>query len=648
MRRTATLSLFTEEKENNLANIDHLFSINKKCKLELGIINTVPNYTYDIIDSKTDFRTFQTINYKQLYGDIVWFPLGVYVMFNPSIAHSMQGVTISMQLKDKMCLLNGDVSGEIHSAVQFSYQDQMVDADVTSIQKNPVLIYNIIKELVNHWGNEQLSKIIISEVPLQIKSVVKWNGNQSVWFVENPNKYFIYTTEQEAAAAAKNPEGSDYKVTQYEPGRDIGFIYTDFVYPGQLICNAGQTVTSVLDKIIGVLGNYEYFYDVEGNFIFREKQNYLNMTNTAYWTKQQAQNKKVGNLPTDVYEADTYRLSKPVYNFIHNEYTTAYNNTLNYNNIKNDFVVWGSCPTTSDNYRIPCRFHLAIDKKPQLSEHTIALYEDSFQITRAVGVSEDGRPALETELFPNAESKNARGIIKAVITRTSVDWRQQIYYQMCDSEKLGTDTNTELNNSYFQYYPQLKEQFPKIFDLETQKYKINMEKHPNEIGYYLDFIDENSQLGQYSVSNIGRRAKIIDSSNEGINCVFEPQIPDIIYLRKQDYDSEEEMVAVQKKLNDIGQKWTQISDQLYSFFAQGGALNSCFEKIKDLLYQYTHVNNTISITTLPIYYLEPNTRITVEDKPAGIYGDYIIQSISLPLDISSTMTINAYKALQKI
>ena len=569
-------------------------------------------------------------------------------MFNPSIAHSMQGVTISMQLKDKMCLLNGDVSGEIHSAVQFSYQDQMVDADVTSIQKNPVLIYNIIKELVNHWGNEQLSKIIISEVPLQIKSVVKWNGNQSVWFVENPNKYFIYTTEQEAAAAAKNPEGSDYKVTQYEPGRDIGFIYTDFVYPGQLICNAGQTVTSVLDKIIGVLGNYEYFYDVEGNFIFREKQNYLNMTNTAYWTKQQAQNKKVGNLPTDVYEADTYRLSKPVYNFIHNEYTTAYNNTLNYNNIKNDFVVWGSCPTTSDNYRIPCRFHLAIDKKPQLSEHTIALYEDSFQITRAVGVSEDGRPALETELFPNAESKNARGIIKAVITRTSVDWRQQIYYQMCDSEKLGTDTNTELNNSYFQYYPQLKEQFPKIFDLETQKYKINMEKHPNEIGYYLDFIDENSQLGQYSVSNIGRRAKIIDSSNEGINCVFEPQIPDIIYLRKQDYDSEEEMVAVQKKLNDIGQKWTQISDQLYSFFAQGGALNSCFEKIKDLLYQYTHVNNTISITTLPIYYLEHNTRITVEDKPAGIYGDYIIQSISLPLDISSTMTINAYKALQKI
>ena len=626
MRRTANLSLFAEEKENNLANVDHLFSVNKKCKLELGIVNTVPDYTYSIIDQVTDFKTFQTVNYKQLYGDIVWFPLGIYVMFNPSIAHSIQGVSISMQLKDKMCLLNGDLGGQIHSSVEFSYQDQMVDINAQSIQKNPVLIYNIIKELVNHWGNEQLHKIIISEVPLQIKSVVKWIGNESVWYVEDQTNPFIYTTQTEAIQAA---DGVMSLIHQFQPGRDIGFIYTDFVYPGQLVCNAGQTVTSVLDKIIGIIGNYEYFYDVEGNFVFRQKQNYLNMTNTAYWTKQQDQDKKIGNLPTEVYEADTYRLSKPVYNFIHNEYTTAYNNTLNYNNIKNDFVVWGSYPTTSDNYRIPCRFHLAIDKKPQLNEHSIILFTDDFQVTRAVAAK-----GTQTDVD--------------IITRTSVDWREQIYYQMLESEILGTDQNTEINNTYFQYYAQLKEQFPKIFDLETQTWKQDMEKHPNEIGYYLDFIDEDSQLGQYSVSNIGRRAKIIGDNNEGINCVFEPQIPDLVYLNKQDYASEKDFINTRNKMIAIGQRFTQVPDQLYSLFSQGGTLNSCFEKIKDLLYQYTHVNNTISITTLPIYYLEPNTRITVEDAPAGIYGDYIIQSISLPLDISSTMNINAYKALQKI
>ena len=58
-----------------------------------------------------------------MYGDIIWFPLGLYVMFNPSISHSIDGVSISMQLKDKMCLLNGDLGGQIHSSVDFAYQD---------------------------------------------------------------------------------------------------------------------------------------------------------------------------------------------------------------------------------------------------------------------------------------------------------------------------------------------------------------------------------------------------------------------------------------------------------------------------------------------------------------------------------------------
>ena len=39
---------------------------------------------------------------------------------------------------------------------------------------------------------------------------------------------------------------------------------------------AGESVTSILDSICNVLGNYEYFYDVNGNFVFQEKKNYLN------------------------------------------------------------------------------------------------------------------------------------------------------------------------------------------------------------------------------------------------------------------------------------------------------------------------------------------------------------------------------------
>ena len=49
-----------------------------------------------------------------------------------------------------------------------------------------------------------------------------------------------------------------------------------------------------------------------------------------------------------------------------------------------------------------------------------------------------------------------------------------------------------------------------------------MGKDPENIDYFLDFIDEDSSLGGYSISNIGKRSMIIEDNNEGINCVFEP------------------------------------------------------------------------------------------------------------------------------
>nr|DAO08513.1 MAG TPA: hypothetical protein [Caudoviricetes sp.] len=35
-----------------------------------------------------------------------------------------------------------------------------------------------------------------------------------------------------------------------------------------MILDAGDTVTALLDKIVDVLGNFEYFYDINGRFIF--------------------------------------------------------------------------------------------------------------------------------------------------------------------------------------------------------------------------------------------------------------------------------------------------------------------------------------------------------------------------------------------
>jgi len=56
---------------------------------------------------------------------------------------------------------------------------------------------------------------------------------------------------------------------------------TNFTYgagdsQAELTSNAGETIESVLNKIKNTMGNYEFFFDLDGNFRFREIKNYLN------------------------------------------------------------------------------------------------------------------------------------------------------------------------------------------------------------------------------------------------------------------------------------------------------------------------------------------------------------------------------------
>lgn len=85
MRRTASISFIAEEGENNLSNIDNLLSINKRVKLSIGLENNIDNK----------------------YDKIIWFKQGIFIINSLSLSHSATSVSINLNLKDKMCLLNG-------------------------------------------------------------------------------------------------------------------------------------------------------------------------------------------------------------------------------------------------------------------------------------------------------------------------------------------------------------------------------------------------------------------------------------------------------------------------------------------------------------------------------------------------------------
>lgn len=614
VRRTCNLSMVATDYENDLTNINNLLSINKKIELEIGFLNTTTYYT----------------NF-----DIIWFPLGVFVITAPSISHATDGVNISLQLKDKMCLLNGECGGILPASVTF-HEYETVDENGQYVIVQPT-IYQIIQELVNHYGGEQLAKIIISDVDTRIKKVMKWVGSTPFYIIShavNGEIQYIPTTDANEAAAA-----SSYK--KYEYGSDIGYIYTDFIYPGELIGDAGNSVCTILDKIKDTLGNYEYFYDINGNFVFQEIKNYLNTSQSTV---------ELDKITNGDYLMDMSK-GKAVYQFDDCTLFTSCSNSPQYSMIKNDFIVWGIREDAEGN-TFPIRYHLAIDKKPTIgNEYNVFFYTDkndnlvkakcpmeypnSSQFPK-VGMQEVFYMDMSTKKIYEWDTINKvyNEITVGLKTIKTTDWRTELYLQGSVAEPLGRDSNY--------YYTELKNEWPKLYDTENGVFFDEVLKYPSDIDFYLDFIDSTAAISELSIVNIGRRTKVIN--DDSINCVFEPEIPDLVLLNMED----ENIDDLREECENKGQDYIQLSGNLYSMITGGGTANSAYNLVRELLYQYTSYNESISINSIPIFYLKPNTRITVRDAQSGIYGDYMINSISIPFDVASTMTLSCTRALERI
>lgn len=620
MRRTGNLSMVADEYENDLTDTKHLLSINKKVEVLIGFVNTTDEYTE--------------------YG-MIWFPQGTYVIISPNISHNSDGINISLTLHDKMALLNGECGGTLPASVTFN-EIEDIDED-GNIQVTEPTVYQIIQELVNHFGGEQLGKIIISDIDSKIKKVMKWTGSTPLYLYQEPAAdgtiYNSFSTNyNELVARQAQGHGT---IKEFSYGQDIGYILTDFVYPGELVGNAGDTVVTILDQIKNTLGNYEYFYDIDGNFRFQEIKNYLN---TSYSTFL------INEINADNYLVD-YTSGKSVYTFENANIIQSYSNSPQYQQIKNDFLVWGK-RTSIDGKDVPIRYHLAIDSKPTVGNS----YKVFFFIDPDDGITKAKKPVefASKSDFPDKGEVGIyyyaadTGIIYkwatdekvyeqtqyTIETIKATDYRTELYMAGVASEPFGLDSNY--------YYTELKNEWPKLYDMRNQKFFEGVIDQPSDIDFFLDFIDTPTAISEFSVQNIGRRTTtLVDDS---INCIFEPDSPDIVIIEAGSEDAD----SMQRECEARKQEYAQVRSEIYAMLLNGGALRPAYDEIKKELYQYTNYNEQISLTTLPIYYLEPNVRITVRDNESGIFGDYMVKSISLPLDINGTMSLSCTRALERI
>ena len=427
LRRTCNLSLVAKD----IKLTDYYWGLKNKFKLEIGLRN--------IINSK--------------YPDIIWFKMGTYVITSFNSSKTVNNFTISISGKDKMCLLNGDLSGALPHTTDFGIEEYY-DKITNSTTYTSVPIKTIIREAVQNFGNELAHNIIINDVednglelleyrgntPLYLfkdketgnYTNMSINGDQCVYIADNNIKYsglagrsteigwgvvgefpelekndqksldeenqkkginYNYTIvniDSSLSLDGKDlwdltaPEGPDgeliydslvplepveeislptdvvfkydgqrYNIVKIEYGDLLGYRETDLVFAGELVANVGETITSVLDKIRDMLGEFEYFYDLDGRFVFRRKPYYVKTP----WTLTEK------DATDQIFEETVSTFANPSYRFNGSNLITNISNNPNLLNLRNDYSTWGT-RKTAEGAELPIHMRYAIDKKP--------------------------------------------------------------------------------------------------------------------------------------------------------------------------------------------------------------------------------------------------------------------------------------------
>lgn len=370
LRRTCNLTMVADEVNIN----DYYWGLHSKVKIEIGIKNTI----------------------DEDRPDIIWFPQGIFVLTAFNTSHTTNNYQISLNGKDKMCLLNGDIGGALTATVVFS-EREIYDLENKTVITEYIPFKEIIREAVHTFGMEPYHNIIINDLDDYGIELLEYRGETPIYFLKNieDDAYTNITVYGDMMVFPENsdiakklseieclpltelvmkegtiispalqnryeqyiPSKEKYYVAKAENGQTAGFRKTDLIWPGakknQLVGNTGESLTSVLDKITKILyGDFEYFYDTEGHFIFQKKKIYVNTT----WNpiKENGDGIYVDNSPEN---------GPITYEFNNSNLISSFANNPNLLNLRNDFSIWGVRESVT-GAEIPVHLRYAIDNKP--------------------------------------------------------------------------------------------------------------------------------------------------------------------------------------------------------------------------------------------------------------------------------------------
>lgn len=637
IRRTLNMVFLTTDNNYKILETSNPLSLNKKIKVYIGIKD---------LETKED-------------KPIVWFKCGTYVMSKCTSSASVVAQQISITAQDKMCLHNGEVAGALEYTTRLDSETispsyaryienlqnackelqedlehkenylEEIESNLTTIYKevegansiletsvmnmyslvNKIKVLGLGEELENTVQelSESISYLSINSKmkKLTIKEIIRYAAISLAG--ELPGKVVI----NDVPDKIKTPILVDDEGT-------IGYKMIDYIYPTELTLTTGQPVSSVYEQCKQALGgNYEYFYDVDGNFIFQEIKNYLN-----------------NNIPSlkDLKTTDyRYSFDKVPVQFDFSQYNieTAYVNTPNWNNIKNDFYVWGY----NDDQLIG--YHLVIDDKPLVPSNVKDLTDPNLQMdwrefiihNYDVGINNDFVGKCYIEDINNMDSSKVGNVCCVIDKEVSAP-----LYRVWNGSSWEEFSIRDVTHvaEYPDYYLELSSIW------KTDRYKDNYERKEdvNGYNYNFDIIEGDQELSKFSVKTIGRRKYPVEDDN--VKQLYPTIIEDIlVYYDDADlqYTSSPEKAI---KLNNV--------EDFKNYKAVGNIYKDAFFAVKENLFQHTVYNEQLQITCSPIYNLEVNWRCFAAFAKTNTNGFFLTKKINFNFDPTGLMTVILIKS----
>ena len=730
-------------------NVDGKSSVRRTCNLQLV---TRKAYSQTDVDWALHTRCAIYIGLRNMinpeYDDVIWFKMGIYILTSYSVSSNSEGYSISLQGKDKMCLLNGDINGHLFAETDFgSRWEQIVNTN--RYTKTDIPIKTIIREAVHEYAVEPYSNIVINDLDTCGVELLNYRARQNpiyVYTIKSGNTVStqmcfedseignvfktgysvdgisIFWKHKYQDALGKWHEEEIYRgdglslmyngnlytiLKRADYGETIGFRATDLTYAGDLIVGVGEPITSLLDKIVQMLGDFEYYYDLDGRFIFQRKRIYQNVS----WSNAKVSTESNGYNGTEIYYDNTAYTSIHTYVFEGGQLIESYNNQPQLTAIKNDFSIWGAMKGVSQE--LPIHIRCAIDEQPEryyskldawvnnhidywrslkINENSIITPDTSpIWLAHAAGGQYDWRQLI----YKMAQDCfKLRGVIDDITTELnspsriwSAEEREQTIQYLTEWQKIYNDL---LNNGYAAYYtdilgfwsdlyridrtPYIKYKYDergnvKLVDgiavedpattfsiTDWEEWRANGFWNPHFFRYnaldnsveiyntdglvfWFDFLPPTaSGLQAYSIQKIGRRSKVINDNT--ITSIFVRDTPNVLFI-----DPSADEVQWQGDLHYARMNIPAMYQNYFSMSSQG---KSAKEVLDQTVYECTYYNDTISLNAIPVYYLEPNTRIKVYDETTGIDGDYLINSLSYSLAHDGMMSVSATRAEKRI